>query len=115
MRRLTALRDKALILTLLDSALRASEACALRICDLDMKVGKLIVKNGVEGGAKGRKGRVVFLGKTARRAIWRYLVSREDGEDLLAPIAHYRQQLRNRKDESIGTFVIFVCTPRLGH
>ena len=86
MRRPTALRDKALILTLLDSGLRASEACALDIGDLDMKVGKLIVKHGVEGGAKGRKGRVVFLGKTARKAIWRYLVSREDGEDPQAPI-----------------------------
>jgi integrase/recombinase XerD len=86
MRRATALRDKALILVLLDSGLRASEACVLRIGDLDMKVGKLIVKHGVEGGAKGRKGRVVFLGKTARKAIWRYLVSREDGEDAEAPM-----------------------------
>ena len=86
MRRATALRDKSLILTLLDSGLRASEACALCIGDLDMKVGKLIVKHGVEGGAKGRKGRVVFLGKTARKAVWRYLVSREDGEDPDAPM-----------------------------
>jgi integrase/recombinase XerD len=86
MRRATALRDKALILTLLDSGLRASELCALNIGDLDMKTGKVIVKHGVEGGAKGRKGRVVFLGKTARKSVWRYLVSREDGEDADAPM-----------------------------
>jgi len=28
----------------------------------------------------------VFLGKTARRALWRYLVDREDGKDPSAPL-----------------------------
>jgi integrase/recombinase XerD len=86
MRRATAKRDRAIILTLLDTGLRASELCALKIGDMDQKTGKVQVKHGVSGGAKGGKGRTVFLGKTARHAVWRYLADREDGEDPDAPL-----------------------------
>lgn len=86
MYRPTARRDQAIILTLLDTGLRASELCSLRIGDADLKTGRIHVKHGLEGGAKGKKGRAVFLGKTARRAVWRYLAEREDGEDEDAPL-----------------------------
>ncbi len=81
MRRPTAKRDRALILFLLDTGLRASEVCSLTISDIDQKTGRIQVKHGVAGGAKGGKGRTVFLGKSARAALWRYLASRDDGED----------------------------------
>ena len=86
MRRVTANRDRAIILFLLDTGLRASELCSLKIEDVDQKTGKVQVKHGVLGGAKGGKGRTVFLGKAARRALWRYLAEREDGEDPHAPL-----------------------------
>jgi len=86
MRRPTVKRDKALILVLLDTGLRASELCALKIGDLDTKTGKITVKHGAKGGAKGSKGRTVYLGKATRRCVWRYLVDREDGEDETAPL-----------------------------
>ena len=86
MRRPTGTRDRAMLLTLLDTGLRASELCALLIGDVDMKTGKVDVKHGAQGGAKGGKGRVVYLGKAARRALWRYLATREDGEDPRAPL-----------------------------
>jgi integrase/recombinase XerD len=86
MRRCAANRDHAIILTLLDTGLRASELCALKVGDAEMKTGKLEVKHGVLGGAKGRKGRAVFLGKATRRAVWRHLTGREDGEDQKAPL-----------------------------
>ena len=82
----TARRDRAIILALLDTGLRASELCALRIGDVDLKTGRVEVRHGPRGGAKGGKGRTVFLGKTARRFVWRYLAEREDGEDLEAPL-----------------------------
>ncbi len=80
-RRATARRDRAIIITLLDTGLRASELCALVVGDVDLKTGRVEVRHGPRGGAKGGKGRTVFLGKTARRFVWRYLVDREDGED----------------------------------
>ena len=85
MRRPTARRDRALILTLLDTGLRASELCALKIGDIDLQTGRTEVRHGRRGGAKGGKGRTVFLGKTTRRFVWRYLAERADGEDLEAP------------------------------
>jgi len=86
MRRHTARRDQAIILTLLDTGLRASELCSLKVGDVDPKTGRVYVKHGLGGGAKFRKGRIVFLGKAARRALWRYLAEREDGEDANAPL-----------------------------
>jgi integrase/recombinase XerD len=41
----------------------------------------VLVKHGQLGGAKSGKGRTVFLGKTSRRLLWRYLAERTDGED----------------------------------
>ena len=86
MRRATARRDRAIILVLLDTGLRASELCSLTVEDVELKTGKVIIRHGASGGAKGGKGRTVYLGKTARKAVWRYLVDREDGEEPYAPL-----------------------------
>lgn len=94
MHRPTARRDRAIILTLLDTGLRASELCSLRIGDIDLKSGKVVVRHGIGGGSKGGKGRTVFMGKSTRRAVWRYLADREDGTDPEAPLflgKSYRQ------------------------
>jgi integrase/recombinase XerD len=72
-KRPTAKRDAAIVLTLLDCGLRASELCALTVADYDKDTGRLKIRHG-----KGDKERVVYLGKTAKRFIWRYLVDRED-------------------------------------
>jgi integrase/recombinase XerD len=64
-------RNAALVLVLLDSGLRSGEVCALNLGDYDEQTGELEVKHGRAGGAKGRKGRVVYLGKAARRSLWR--------------------------------------------
>lgn len=63
MRRSTGARDQLIIFILLDTGLRAAEFCNLKIGDVDLKTGKVNVKHGFEGGAKGGKGRTVFIGK----------------------------------------------------
>jgi integrase/recombinase XerD len=104
MRRPTGLRDRALILVLLDTGLRASELCALNVGDVDEKTGKIIVKHGREGGAKGSKGRFVYLGKAARRTLWRYLVTRQDDREPTAPLftARYRRMQRDTLRQVLG-------------
>jgi len=86
MKRPTANRDQAIILTLLDTGMRALELCMLKVNNIDLKSGKIEIKHGVIGGAKGGKGRTVYTGKSTRRAIWRYLAARQDGEDPDAPV-----------------------------
>lgn len=71
MKRPSAVRDRAIILTLLDTGLRASEFCDLRLADLTSATGRLHVEHG-----KGDKKRDVFMGDAAHRAVWRYLNTR---------------------------------------
>ena len=62
------IRDKAILLTLLDSGVRAAELCALDLADLDTANSALDVRQG-----KGRKPRVTFVGAQTRRAIRQWL------------------------------------------
>lgn len=64
-------RDRAIILVLLDSGIRASELCALTVGDYETERGRLHIRHG-----KGDKGRFIFLGDRARKAIWRYMATR---------------------------------------
>ncbi len=64
-------RDRALVLTLLDAGVRASELLALDVGDCDALTGALRVRLG-----KGRKTRVTFVGARTRKAIARYLAER---------------------------------------
>lgn len=70
-KRPTAIRDKAIILTLLDTGARASELCQLIIDDYDEQRGRLRIQHG-----KRDKERVVTVGVRAQKAIWRYLADR---------------------------------------
>lgn len=81
-RRDTALRDKAILILLVDTGLRASELCALTLSDYNNKNGEIDIRHG-----KGDKERTVIAGANARKALWRYLATRSDkepGEPLFA-------------------------------
>ena len=67
------LRDRAMLLVLSDTGLRASEFCTLTVGDLNNLTGEVKIKRG-----KGRKDRTVFLGPRTRRELARYLAERED-------------------------------------
>ncbi len=71
-----ARRDEALLLFLLDTGCRASEACNLLMKDLDLKERSCVVMG------KGRKRRAVYFSKHTLRALWNYLREEErDPED----------------------------------
>jgi len=64
-------RNKAIILMFIDTGLRASELANIKLDDIDSERGWIKVKG------KGAKERVVRIGGTAQKALWRYLVFRE--------------------------------------
>lgn len=61
-------RDRAILLTLLDTGLRCSELVQLALDDLDLEAGRLRVLH-----AKGNKQRVVPFASRCRQALERYL------------------------------------------
>ncbi len=75
---LTALRDRALFLFLLDTGARAAEVCALNLGNIDLMAGSVLIRQG-----KGRKPRTVFIGQKTRRALRAYLKARTDNNPAL--------------------------------
>ena len=68
----TALRDKAILIFLLDTGIRATELCDLRLCDVSMENRTVNVRSG-----KGGKPRVIHFAQRAHQALWRYHVTRQ--------------------------------------
>lgn len=66
-------RDRAILLFLLDTGVRAGELLALDRQDVDIITGDTIVRK-----SKSRKPRTVFLGRQTRRALRAYLKLRTD-------------------------------------
>jgi integrase/recombinase XerD len=64
-------RDKAIVLVLLDTGLRASELLALVGADVEIATGSIQVRHG-----KGDKARTVYIGGGATRALLRYYAER---------------------------------------
>jgi integrase/recombinase XerD len=77
MKRATAHRDLAIILVLLDTGLRVGELARLTVGDVNMQTGEITVAPYGESRRK-TKGRAVFIGKSALKALWRYLAERNE-------------------------------------
>jgi site-specific recombinase XerD len=67
-------RNKAIILILLDSGLRASELANIKLGDIDTDRGWIKVVG------KGCKERVIRIGKVAQKSLWRYLMYRGEND-----------------------------------
>jgi integrase/recombinase XerC/integrase/recombinase XerD len=64
----TGARDRAILLTLLDTGMRAAELLALDLGDLDLQKGALLIRSG-----KGGKPRTAFVSQDTRRALRAYV------------------------------------------
>jgi integrase/recombinase XerD len=69
----TTERDRAVLLTLVDTGVRRSELTGINLQDIDLNLGVIKVI-----GGKGGKDRYVFIGQTTKRAIKKYLRSRSN-------------------------------------
>jgi len=65
-------RNKAIVLVLLDAGVRLSELIGMKLEDVNTSNGNIRVMG------KGRKERVVRIGKVAQKSLWRYLMHRHD-------------------------------------
>lgn len=72
--RSTGPRDKAIILTLLDTGVRASELCGIKYCDLNMNNHSIKVCG--KGPGRDGKERIVYMGRRTAQAIWKSLLTR---------------------------------------
>lgn len=82
-RSFTGARDKAMILALLDTGARAQEFLNLNLEDLELSTGSALIRQG-----KGRKPRMVFLGRKTLRAIRAYLRLRRERNSALWVSVH---------------------------
>ena len=66
-------RDAAILLCLLDTGARAREFLSINLEDINQARGDILIRQG-----KGHKPRTVYIGKQSKRALRRYLASRND-------------------------------------
>ena len=66
-------RNRAIILLMLDTGLRASELCDLKIEDVDNRNNRIFVRKG-----KGAKERALPFSPRTGQMLWRYLAGRQE-------------------------------------
>ena len=71
----TEIRDKLIILILLDTGIRISELCRLKVMDINLSTGEIVIHP--YGTGKKTKGRTVFIGKITKKILWKHLTNDE--------------------------------------
>ncbi|MBI1854410.1 MAG: tyrosine-type recombinase/integrase [Chloroflexi bacterium] len=79
----TGIRDRAILLCLLDAGARVREFLALNLDDVDFVSGAVDIHKG-----KGSKSRTVFVGKKSRKALRAYVKMRSDDDSALWVTKH---------------------------
>lgn len=105
----TALRDRAMILVLVDTGLRVSELCRLTLADVDRITGHIEVIQG-----KGQKSRTVRASRNTIRAIWRYLATRPEDLPDDAPLFASTIDSERETEEFLSRYAVLRLLKRLG-
>jgi len=71
-------RDKAILLFLLDTGVRAGEMLSINLEDANQAKGEILIRH-----SKGKRPRYVYVGKHSKRALRKYLKKRIDNNDAL--------------------------------
>jgi integrase/recombinase XerC len=103
------IRDEAILLTLIDTGIRASELCGIDVGDLDLIGCQLTIRHG-----KGDKARIVPFSRETKKALYNYLRQRGLGEgDENEPlfISEHGRHSGNR----LVPFALIQLFRRLGH
>jgi site-specific recombinase XerD len=95
----TALRDKAIILTLLDSMVRVSELGGMLRSEMDLRQGTVKVLG------KGAKERVVPISSETADAIWHYLAVRLDAKPQYIDLVFLTTEGRPLDRNAVGKLV----------
>ena len=97
-------RDRCILLILLDTGVRLSELAGLRVSDIDLERGEFKVTG------KGHKQRIVPMGGTVQKSLWRYLNRYRP-----APSAPYVDSLLlNRSGAPMSADAIYRMVRRVG-
>jgi integrase/recombinase XerD len=79
-KRRTALRDRAIVMLLLDTGIRASELADMAVQDVDVRNRRITVTG------KGRKSRMLPISPETAKAIWKYLTSERSTDRMRDPL-----------------------------
>jgi len=93
-------RDIAILLCLLDTGVRATEFLNINIEDVNQTCGDILIREG-----KGRKPRIVYIGKQSRRAMRKYLKHREDHNPALW-VTHPRYDLERIRYDGLRGIIL---------
>lgn len=95
MKRPTSLRDRLLIMVLLDTGLRVSECANLRVKDVNLDSGEVFIRP--MNSVRKNKSRTLRIGAATRKLAWSYVTKREQvyPEDPLFLTTENRQMSRD--------------------
>lgn len=96
------IRNKALLSVFLDTGLRLSELINLTLDDVNMDDGSILVRHG-----KGGKQRIVRIGNTAQKTLWKYITIYRKGNS--------NKLFLNRSGEPFDFFGVSIFLRRLGN
>lgn len=74
-RRPSAIRDRAMVMTLLDTGVRVGEMCRLNLEDANLPQAEIHIRP--QGSGYKSKSRVLPLGTGTQKTLWKYLATRE--------------------------------------